>query len=64
MTSTDLKIGMEMYTPEEVGKILKISTAKVQDLCRKGELRASKVGRLYRISDEDLKEYLDSNKNV
>lgn len=55
---------MEVYTPEEVAKILKISTPKVQDLCRKGALRSSKIGRLYRITEEDLKEFLDSNKNV
>ena len=53
---------MEIYTPEEAAKILKVATCTVWDLCRKKKIGFSKIGRVYRITDEDIKKFLENNK--
>lgn len=50
---------VRFYTIEEVAKILRVSEAKVRQLIQSGELRATTVGRQYRISEEALQEYID-----
>lgn len=42
------------YTPEEVAIILKLSKNTVYDLINKGEIRAKKFGKAYRISPREL----------
>jgi excisionase family DNA binding protein len=44
----------EMYTTEEVGKMLKVSQRTVQDWIRSGTLTAVRYGRLLRIRQADL----------
>ncbi|MFN2363167.1 MAG: helix-turn-helix domain-containing protein [Halarsenatibacteraceae bacterium] len=50
---------MEVYTAKEVADILKISYRKVLDLIKKGELEAKRVGKAYRITDNQIKKYLE-----
>jgi len=45
----------ELLTIDEVAKQLKISKATVRRHIREGRLRAVKIGRVVRISTEDLK---------
>ncbi|MFW5988136.1 MAG: helix-turn-helix domain-containing protein [bacterium] len=52
---------MEVYTAEEVAEVLKISYRKVLDLIKKGELEAKKVGKAYRITDNQIREYLEGD---
>jgi putative molybdopterin biosynthesis protein len=47
-----------MYTVEEIAKMLRVSTETVRKLIAQGEIRAKRVGRQYRISQEALNEYL------
>jgi putative molybdopterin biosynthesis protein len=47
-----------MYTPEEVAEVLKVTTRTVYSMLRRGRLPASRVGDLWRISEENLREFL------
>ncbi len=44
----------EVYTTEEVEKLLKISKSTVKRLLKKGLIRANKVGGQYRILGHEL----------
>jgi excisionase family DNA binding protein len=46
------------YTIDEVAGILKVNPATVRQLIASGELKATKVGRQYRISQEALDDYI------
>ena len=50
------------YTPKEVGDILKVNYRKILDLIIIGKLSAIRIGRQYRISENELKEYLEKQK--
>jgi excisionase family DNA binding protein len=49
----------EILTGPEAAKVLKVHIQTVQALVRRGELRAAKVGRTYRIKRAWINEYLD-----
>jgi len=44
----------EVYTPEEVTKILKISPSTTLRLIKRGLIQAAKVGKQYRILGKDV----------
>ncbi|MEM4625767.1 MAG: helix-turn-helix domain-containing protein [Candidatus Pacearchaeota archaeon] len=48
----------KLYTPEEVAEILKVSVITVKKWLRSGELKGIKVGKFWRIREEDLEEFL------
>ncbi len=48
----------KFYTIEEVAKILRVNERTVRKLIDRGELKTTRVGRQYRISQEQLDEYL------
>lgn len=48
----------KFFTAEEVAKLLKFNVLTVYSFIRKGELRASKFGRSYRIAEEDLSQFI------
>jgi excisionase family DNA binding protein len=49
----------QVYTTEEVAEILKTSQRTVQRMIRLGQLKAHRVGRGYRVRDQDLKELFE-----
>lgn len=53
---------MEVYTPEEVAAILKVSVRTVYTLLKEGKLRGRKIGSgkpgRWRVLDEDLKAFV------
>lgn len=53
----------EIYTITQVAEYLKISDKTVRRLIDKKELLASKVGKSWRITHEDVDRYLKDNKN-
>lgn len=55
-------MSVKFLTVEEVAKILRVSTATVYALIASGELKATQVGRQYRISEDDLNEYINRGK--
>lgn len=50
---------MDLYTPDDIAKMLKVSVGTVWSYIRSGKLPASKLGRKYIISNEQLKRFLD-----
>jgi excisionase family DNA binding protein len=50
------------YTVEEVAKMLRVSEATVRRLIKSGQLKAVSVGNQFRISQEDLDEFLSRRK--
>ncbi len=52
----------KFYTVEEVAKLLRVSIPTVRQLIENGELKATRVGRQYRISEDDLNEFINRGK--
>jgi len=50
----------DLLTPKEVADILRINYRKVLDLIALGDLRAYRVGRVFRVSRNDLLRYMQS----
>jgi excisionase family DNA binding protein len=51
---------LQAYTVEQVAKMLHISRDKVYYLLRTGQLRSIKIGKLRRITDQQLAEFITS----
>ena len=51
---------LQAYTVEQVAKMLHIGRDKVYELLRTGQLRSIKIGKLRRITDEQLAEFVAS----
>lgn len=51
----------KFYTAQEVADRLKIKKTTVYELIKRGELDSSKIGKQLRISEEQLKRYLQGN---
>lgn len=51
---------MQAYTVEQVAKMLHIGRDKVYELLRTGQLRSIKIGKLRRITEEQLSEFIAS----
>lgn len=48
----------EIYTPKEVAAMIKVSERTVNEWLRNGKLRASKLGRQWRITEQQLNDFL------
>lgn len=51
---------MQAYTVEQVAKMLHIGRDKVYHLLRTGQLRSIKIGRLRRITEQHLADFIAS----
>jgi excisionase family DNA binding protein len=51
---------LEAYTVEQVAKMLHIGHDKVYILLRTGQLRSIKIGKLRRITEQQLAEFIAS----
>jgi putative molybdopterin biosynthesis protein len=51
----------DFYLPRELAKKLRIHPATVYELIDKGSLKATKVGRQYRISPDEYQRFLKEN---
>ena len=54
----------KMYTCEQVAERYGVQVITIWDWIRKKKLPAIKIGKEYRISDEDLKQFEDSRRTV
>lgn len=52
----------EYLTTKDVAKRLNLALSTVTYYIRQGELRATKLGRGYRIEEKDLMEFIESRK--
>ncbi len=53
----------DLLTCAEVGDILRVTPRSVVNLCRKGQLRAFRVGKAWRIERSAVDEYLAARSN-
>ena len=51
----------ELYTPQEVAKILRVTRTTIYQHIKKGQLKAIRIGNQYRITKAQLEEYLQQN---
>lgn len=49
-----------LLTPAEVAELLRVSSMTVYRLIKSGELRAARIGKSYRISEDDVDAYLQA----
>ena len=54
---------IKLLKPIEVADILKVHIKSVQKMCHDGKLPSVRVGKLYRISEDDLKKWIRDNHN-
>jgi len=50
------------YTTEEVADLFKINVKTVREMIKSKRLQAVKFGQEYRITDEQIRQYIDENK--
>lgn len=55
---------MNLYTTQEVADILKMKKGTIQAFIRDKKLPAIKIGTEYRVTEEDLKNFLDQNRTM
>ncbi|HHT9125638.1 MAG TPA: helix-turn-helix domain-containing protein [Candidatus Brocadiia bacterium] len=51
-------VGLKLYDLKELSRILKVNRVTLRGYIEHGRLKAVKVGRSYRVNEEDLKEFL------
>ena len=51
---TDIKV----YSPEQVAEILQVTTRTINNYIKAKTLKAVKIGKFWRVSDENLKEFI------
>jgi len=60
-STTEKRSGqVQAYTVEQVAKMLHVGRDKVYYLLRTGQLRSIKIGKLHRITDRHLAEFVAS----
>jgi excisionase family DNA binding protein len=52
--------GTQLLSPEQVAERLQVSRWTVMDYLRAGRIKGHKVGRLWRIKEQDLEAFIDS----
>ena len=50
------------YTTEEVADLLKISAKTVREMIKSKRLQAVRVGKEYRITEDQIRQYIKENK--
>lgn len=55
---------LQAYTVEQVAKMLNIGRDKVYELIRTGQLRSIKIGKLRRITEEHLADFIASREDA
>lgn len=53
---------IKLMTPTEVAKELKLNLLTVYKYIRSGDLGAIKLGRTYRVGEDDLEKFVDKNR--
>lgn len=50
---------LKVYTVEEVAELMTVTKITVYNWIREGKLKAKKIGKYYRITEENLRAFLD-----
>jgi excisionase family DNA binding protein len=54
----------EFYTPQEVAEKLRLNVNTVYEYIRMGKLKAARFGNRYRISENDVQEFVEYQKTI
>ena len=52
------------YTTEEVADLFKVNVKTVREMIKSKRLAAVKVGQEYRITDEQIRQYIEENRTT
>ncbi len=55
---------LKVYTPEEAATLLKVTTRTLYSYLSKGDIRSAKIGRVWRITDGDIRAFLDAGRGA
>jgi excisionase family DNA binding protein len=55
---------MKMYPLPEVAKILCVSVESIRRYIKLGRIKGTKVGGQWRITEESLQQYIETNSNI
>lgn len=55
---------LKVYTVKEVAELLRVSQMTISRYIKSGKLKSSKLGRMHRIVESDLKAFLDDCKKA
>ena len=53
---------MKYFSPEDIGKQYNVKPATVRKWIREGKLQAARLGGLWRISEEQLQEFINKSR--
>lgn len=56
-----MNTGQNVYTPDEVRELLNIGRNTMYGLLKTGKIRSIKIGRIYRIPESAVEEYMQGN---
>lgn len=51
------------YTTEQLAEMMQVTDETIRNYIRGGKMGATKIGRDYRVSDVDLYNFLEKNRN-
>lgn len=55
---------LKVYTVKEVAELLRVSQMTISRYIKSGKLKSSKLGRMHRIVESDLKAFLENCKKA
>lgn len=61
---SDLQAANELMTVEQVAEYLDVSERTIRTYITNKELKATKIGRYWKISKKDIQTFLDSRSNM
>ena len=54
---------VENYTTQQVADILQLKPKTIREYIKQGKIRAYKIGKSWRVTEEDLKEFITKESN-
>ena len=54
---------LQTYTLEEVSEVLKVTRSTIYNYIKSGNLKAVKMGKYWRVSEDNLKEFIENGTN-
>ena len=60
MTNNKIDINSRMYTLDEVSKMVMVTRRTLYNHINNGKLNAVKIGRQWRVTEENLRDYLEA----
>lgn len=61
LNKEDYSVIENTYTPKQIAELFQVKKETIQKYIRKGDLKAIKIGNRYRVTEEQLQEYIEEN---